>query len=222
VYQFSYLYGALGVGTVWLLFFLLRSDLRRPMFQMSLLFGIGGISDIVYMEDWYHPETLLGTSIGIESFVFGFFMGGCLGFAYEVLFGKRIVDRADAKPAFSFRYLGSLLVVLFFGLFYLAGMHSFPATIIGLGVPIVILLFIRRDLLVNSLITGFFSLLLAYVYIGLPELLTPGWVDASWQFDKLSGIRIGVVPMEDLVWFLLIGLFVGPIYKYWKNMEIGN
>jgi hypothetical protein len=84
------------------------------------------------------------------------------------------------------------------------------------------LLLIRPDLLVNSLITGFFSLLLAYVYIGLPELLTPGWVDASWQFDKLSGIRIGVVPMEDLVWFLLIGLFVGPIYKYWKNMEIGN
>lgn len=223
MYQFSYLCGALGVGAVWLIFFLLRPDLRRPMIEMSLLFGIGGIAaQIVYAEDWWSPDNLTHTMIGIEDYLFGFFAGGAAGFAYEVLFSKRLSDRNKPKPAFSFRYLGSLLMLLFFGLYYATDLHSFVPTILAFGIPTLLLLTMRPDLIGNSLFVALFSIFLSYCFIGVPELVTPGWVEATWKFDKLSGIRIGVVPMEDFVWFILGGAFMGPLYKYWKNKELEN
>lgn len=221
MYQFSYLYGALSIGVFWSIFYLLRPDLRKPMFEMSLLFGIGGVAaQIVYAEDWWHPDNLTHTVIGIEDYLFGFFAGGTTGFAYEVLFSKRLVDRDKPKPAFSFRYLGSLFCLLFFGVFYATDLHSLVPTLLAFGIPTLLLLAMRPDLIVNSLFVALFSILLAYCFIGVPELLTPGWVAASWQFDNLSGIRLGLVPVEDFIWFVIGGAFMGPLYKYWKNKDI--
>ena len=221
MYQFSYLYGSLAVGTVWLIFFLLRPDLRRPMIEMSLLFGLGGVAaQIVYANDWWNPDNLTHTIIGIEDYLFGFFFGGTAGFAYEVLFSRKLSERDQPKPVFSFRYLGSLFCLLFFGIYYATDLHSFVPTILAFGIPTLILLWLRPDLIPNSIFVAGFSISLAYCFIGVPELLTPGWVDATWQFDYLSGIRIWIVPLEDFIWFIVGGAFMGPLYKYWKNKNL--
>lgn len=185
---------------------------------MSLLFGIGGVmADIVYTVDWWHPQTLTDTRIGLEAWLCGFFAGGAMGFAYGVIFSKQLVDRPEPIPGFSLLYLGSMVVILFFATCYLTDAGSFVATILAFAIPVFQLLVKRPDLIPNSLFVALFSILLAYSFIWVPELLTPGWVDATWQFEQLSGLRIGGVPVEDFVWFILGGAFMGHLYNIPKK-----
>ena len=221
MYEYSYLYATLSVGLVWGYFFLIRPDLRPVMVLLSSLFGIGGIlSEFVYASDWWDPITLTGTIVGVEDFLFGFFFSGSVAVCYEVLFSKTNVKR-DSIPKWPvrFRYIALIICVVFFGSSTVFLLHSFTATILAFGTCIFLILGLRKDLWVNALTGAAFSSLLAFTFFGVPELLTPGWVESTWSLHNLSGIFILHVPMEDFIWFIMAGAFITPLYKYWKNMQ---
>jgi hypothetical protein len=218
-YQYGYLVGIAPLALVWLIFFILRSDLRKGINVMSILFGVGGLtSQLVYSEDWWHSSNITGTRIGFEDFLFGFFMGGVACFAYEVLFHKRLVPRSEPKSTFGFRYVGSMVVILFFGGYYFAGIDSFTATILAFLIPTIVQIYLRPDLMNNALFGALFSTLLGFLFVEVPEIVLPGWVSETWRHDELSGIMLLHLPMEDFFWFVLAGAFLAPIYKYWKNL----
>lgn len=98
-YQYAYLIGNLSILLpVWSLLFYFRKDLQREMLGVSLFAGLAGpLSEFWYLQDYWRPETFTGTLIGVEDFLFGFFIGGIGAVIYEEIFGKRFAGRGDRR-----------------------------------------------------------------------------------------------------------------------------
>ena len=191
------------------------------MLKVSSLFGIGGVlSEFVYVNDWWNPVTMFGTAVGIEDFLFGFFFSGSIAVCYEVFCNTGYQQRSHTpRWKLRFRYLGLIICTVFFGSTVVLRLHSFTATVLAFGICIFIILLHRRDLLGNSCISSLFGGSLAFVFFGLPEMLRPGWIESAWALDKLSGYFVFYVPLEDFIWFMMMGSFIGPLFKFWKNLH---
>jgi hypothetical protein len=118
-YQYSYLIGTLALLIIWLILYYCRRDIRKEIFIVSLIFGIAGLAvDPIYSSDWWFPLTLTNTMPGIESFIFGFCVGGIASIIYEILFKKRIrlkkLDNFYFKKSLNLLVIGILMILLFY------------------------------------------------------------------------------------------------------------
>lgn len=227
-YLYSYLIGDLTLLIVWFILFYFRKDVRKEMLIISLLIGIGGLfAETIYTIDWWQPLTITGTLIGIEDFLFGFAIGGIGSSIYEVIFKKKIrIKNVNQKKRFNqnknILLFGASIVVLLFITFFLMNLNSFYSSIISLGIPIIYMNVKRKDLILNSILSGFFLMLTSFLAFITVELITPGWINSAWFLENLSGIIILTAPLEDLIWFFLMGMFIGPLYEFWKEGKIQN
>jgi len=225
-YQYTYLLMALVFLAIWLALFIWRKNTRKEMLTMSLIFAfIGPISEIIYTKDWWHPLTLTNTLIGLESFLVGFMIGGIASVIYEDIFKKKLKTRnvsktKEAKRNLNFVFIFSTAVILFFGSFYLLNFNSLFATIIALLAPTIIIWIKRKDLILDSLATGILLVISASLVYSVLEFLTPGWIHAFWFFENVPDIVILNLPVDDILWYFLVGLFIGPLYEYWQECKL--
>src|SRR5262249_50685110 len=94
------------------------------------------------------------------------------------------------------------------------GLHSFVASGVGALVALALVLRARPDLApvaVGSAVVGTLASLPIY---WLMEGLLPGFIAASWYLDRLSGVLLLGIPLEDLVWYLYTAALWGVYYKY--------
>ena len=97
-YTFSYMIANTALVLVWVSFYFARVDLRREMLTMSGIFGVMGLFvQPIYLHDWWRPLTMMGTSVGIEDFIFGATVGGIAAVAYEVMYRKQFRRRSVTK-----------------------------------------------------------------------------------------------------------------------------
>ncbi len=193
---------------------------------MSILFGTpGAMADIIYTKDWWVPETITGTIVSLEGFIVGFMIGGIATVLYEDIFRKRIrLRNVSAQKQVTQNkhlvFLILLLSILFFGSFYIFGLNSLIATIIALGVPTLVIWITRPDLILDSLVTGVLLLVVASIVYTLLHFLTPGWIEAFWHFRNVPHIIIFNLPIDDIIWYFFAGMFIGPLYEYWKEGKL--
>ncbi|MBU4257645.1 hypothetical protein KKC04_04530 [Patescibacteria group bacterium] len=227
-YQFSYLIGDLTILIIWFVLFFWRKDTRKEMLSISLIFGLAGlIVEFIYTIDWWHPLTITNTLIGIEDFIFGFAVGGVASIIYLQVFKKRLkIKKADKKTEdkknINFLIIISTLLALFLGSFFVLKFNSFYSSIIAFTIPTLIIWFKRKDLILDSIASGFILMVTSFLFFIIPELITPGWVNSAWFIENLSGIIILKVPLEDIIWFFLAGAFIGPLYEYWQEGKLIN
>lgn len=209
----------------WLVLFLWRKDARKEMLVMSLMFGVAGLLvELTYVQDWWKPLTITNTIVGIEDFIFGFVIGGIAAVIYEEIFKKRIRKRKlkDEKKDILFFIFALILPILFYSSFYLFKFNTLISSIIGLGIPTLIIYIRRKDLIIDSLASGFLLLIIAVIVYTILEFLTPGWVLAFWYFKDIPNIVILNVPLNDFIWYILAGIFIGPLYEFWQEGRLVN
>jgi len=225
-YQYTYLLMALVFLAIWLALFIWRKNTRKEMLLMSLIFAFSGpLAEIAYTQDWWHPLTLTNTVIGPEAILVGFMIGGIASVIYEDVFKKKLKIRKVSKTKktqrnFSFLFIFSISVILFFGSFYLLKFNSLVATILALLVPTIMIWIKRKDLILDSLATGIFLVIVASFVYSVLEFLTPGWIHAFWFFKNVPDIIIFNLPLDDIIWYFLAGLFIGPLYEYWQEGKV--
>ncbi len=225
-YQFSYLIGDLTLLIIWFVLFFLRKDTKKEMFAISLIFGFAGlVVDPIYSSDWWHPLTITNTLPGIESFIFGFVVSGIASVIYEEIFRKKIKvkkvnKKEDKERNFHLLLIGLLSVVLFFGSYFILRLNSFYASFPAFLVPLTIILIKRKDLVVDSILSGIILMIFSFLFYIVPEIIFPGWISFTWNFKMVSGLTILKVPIEDLIWFFLAGMLIGPLYEYWQEGKI--
>jgi len=223
MYQYSYLIGSSFLLLVWVLFFVMRKDLRREMLILSLIMGFAGlIVQNIYFLDWWSPETITNTIPGIEDFIFGFSCAGIASGIYMVIIGKTLKTsfrKEKRNFIYNFFLLGFLLCLLFFGCFFVLKLNSFYSSIIAFSLPLLLIWVKRKDLIKNSLLSGIFLVLVSLFAFIIPEFFAPGWVESAWHFENLTGIVLFKAPLEDLLWFFLVGCFFGPLYEYWTDSK---
>jgi len=190
---------------------------------LSVLFGFAGIfSEYIYTIDWWRPLTITGTRVGLEDFLFGFWAGGVSGIIYEEVFKRRLYLREKRKSSFLLHFLCSMFSVgiLFFGSFYILQLSSFYSSILAMGLTTLFIWILRKDLILDSLLTGIIVPLVGLLWFWIPEYFTPGWVENHWLFENLSGIVILKAPLEDLIWGFFAGTFIGPLYEFWQGARL--
>jgi len=209
----------------WIALFIWKKNTRKEMLIMSLIFAFAGpLADIFYTQDWWHPLTLTNTTIGPEAFFVGFMIGGITSVIYEDIFKKRLKIRKlnkakEAQRNFSFLFILSLSGIIFLGTFFLK-FNSLFATIFAFIIPSLIIWIKRKDLIFDSLATGVLLVIVASLVYGTLEFLTPGWIHAFWHFKNVPDIIIFNLPLDDIIWYFLAGLFIGPLYEYWQESKL--
>lgn len=220
-FGYSYLIGDLTLLIIWGVLFWWRSDIRREMLAMSFLFGVAGLaSQLVLRRDWWTPLTITNTPLGLEDFLFGACFGGIAAVAYEVFFKRKVKLRRFTRASHYDRYVLVSLVLasaaLFLGL-TLARFSSFESACVALVAPALFMLYIRKDLIVDALVSGILAVCAQWMAFLVVEWVTPGWVAQFWLHDQLSGVVILYAPLEDIIWAFCAGLFIGPLYEFWKE-----
>lgn len=193
------------------------------MIVMSILVAIGGIIAEYYMwtKDWWKPPTITGTIIGFEDLLLGFTNGGIAAVLYEEIFRKRLYRR-EKRHSKGITILFLLFIFLMYFLFKNLGLTSALTTIISLFAIGGILMFIRKDLLVSSIINGLLMIVLTAIVYYSMMILTPNYVGKIWILNKLTGILITGIPLEDIVFYFLVGFMVAPLYEYWQGERLRN
>jgi hypothetical protein len=225
-YLYSYLIGILPLMIIWLFLFFWRKDTRKMMLMLSFIFGIAGlIVDPIYALDWWFPKTLTGTMPGIESFLLGFAAAGITAVAYIEIFSKKLRSRKkkeESEKNINLLIITTLTLIIFVGCYSILGWNSYYSSFPAFLIPLLIIYFKRKDLIIESLVSGILLTIISLLFYIIPEIVTPGWIESAWNFEMISGITFLKAPIEDLIWFFMTGLYIGPLYEYWQNKKLVN
>ena len=219
---------ALGFSLVWFLLFLIRKDTRKEMIICSTLISITGPAlNFLFVQDWWHPISFFdGTRTAIlESLIVAFFIGGVASVPYEILFKKRLKQKKkifEVKGDIKFFNLAVIGAIFFFGSFYILGINSFISSLICFSAPLLVILYKRKDLIKNSILSGILMIPIVIVVYTFIELITPGWINAFWLWQNTPEIIILNVPIDDLIHYMFIGALAGPIYEYMREGKLIN
>ncbi len=217
--KFVYLVGLVPIGIAWLVLYFQRSDLRKEMLWMSSLMAFGSFVTSYYFwtKDWWRPLTITGTRVGIEDILLGFAIGGIEAVIYEVVFKKKYYKRKLHPHNFLLPLL--LLIQLITFLFWGVGLTSFWSCVLSLILVSTGVFIIRRDLLMNGILSGILTMLIAMLDYYFIMLISPQWIDHTY-LSSLSGVRITGIPIEELIFWFLAGLLFGPLYEYWQGKRL--
>lgn len=191
------------------------------MFFASILVGLLNpfAQYLWWTVDWWHPETITGTRVGIEDFIVGFAGGGIASVIYEDFYRKRFSKKPNGSKGVSLLLNITGLLVLTAVLFYIFDFSSFISLSLSLLVFGFIINFYRKDLIRDSIYSGLFMTLTILPVYFFMIYISPGWVEVTYD-SGLTGIRPLGIPIEELIFYFLFGFYVGPIYEYWKGKKL--
>jgi 4-amino-4-deoxy-L-arabinose transferase-like glycosyltransferase len=223
MYAYTYLYLSLLFLCIWTVLFWGRKDVRSEMLHVSLLFAFAGpIADYFYFKDWWVPQTMSGSWVSVEAFTAAFALGGVAAVVYEFITHKRLSKKHGSKKVEYERV--AVCVVLLVGVFVLTfGLtNSFVATIVSLGCVTVFILYQRKDLFWDSVVSAIALVFIAQAVYALLTFLTPGWVEAFFYFHNVPYMYVGALPIDDFFWYLAAGAAISPMYEYCSSRRFVN
>ena len=224
MYRFAYLTGEVMLAIVWLLFFFLRKDLRKQQLFVSLLTALfTPLADVFWFyQDYWRPEYSLSFRVGpgvlgIESPLCGFLIGGIAAILYEVIFKKR---HSFGRP----RHIAAIAMIFFVLLtttllIKIGGLNSIWASSFTLLLGSIIMLMIDKDLIKDAVMSGVLMTIIILVLYSVWFAIYPNGVQKLWVTQMLSGVKIGRIPIEEIVWFGSAGMGLGILYEFWLNVE---
>lgn len=222
--DYTYLISTLLLVALWVVLYLFRKDARREMWIMSLVVVAAGLfmQYVFWIKDWWQPITITGASWGIEDFLGLFGIGGATAVIYEELFIKKLYFK-KTRGYFSLKY--AVILLTLFGVlhgtsFFVFNLHSSISWIIATIVPVIIIYLLRPDLIINSIATGVILTIVGFLGFAIINFVQQDFIYAWWQFTKLTGIVILGVPLEDIVWFITFGMFIGPLYEFLTGAKL--
>lgn len=215
---------------IWLGFILFSSKTRREQIIMSFVGLIVAPGALMIASADYRGQGTQIAAIGIEDLLFSFALFGIAAVIYQVLLGKRIsnrtIERRRVQPAI-LHWAAQLVIMISAWLLILLVMNAFfgmgviqSAVIGGLFVGIYIIAD-RKDLLADALLSGFFTLVLVFVTEQLFFVrLFPEAISNFWTSETVSGIVLGGIPFEELLWAAVVGFAIGPLYEYIRRYQL--
>ncbi len=228
--QPAYAYLALSAALfgVWLVLYLARHAVRREMLWVSLGTMLLGLTEPLFVPEYWDPPTLWNlarrTGFDLESLLFSFAIGGIVFAAYHVLFGVAPSERIEHerhRPQHRYHLIAVLSAPLLFAvLLAFAPLNPIYAAAFALVGGFVATLGCRPDLWLKMLVSGALFLALYFVVFALFDATFPGYVAAVWRLDAVSGLLLGGVPLEELMFAFTFGLYWSSAYEHltWRRL----
>ena len=228
-FEYTWLLWASAFLLPWALLFMARPALRRPMLWASALTAPFGLTEPLFVPEYWNPPSLFDlaqrTGFDIESFIFCFAVGGLGVAGYRALAPTPLL-RMDQHARSSPRHRWHLLalaspIFVFGGLIKLDWNPIYPG-ILALAAGAVATLLCRSDLWRNTLFGGGVFLVLYSVFLLGLKLLWPGYIEAVWNFGTLIDWRPAGLPLEELLFGLAFGTYWSSVYEHlsWRQRDV--
>jgi vacuolar-type H+-ATPase subunit I/STV1 len=148
--------------------------------------------------------------------------GGVAAVVYEFITHRRLSKKHGNKKVEHKRV--AVCVALLIGVFvFIFGFtNSFVATILSLGCVTVFILWQRKDLVWDSVVSAVALVLIGQFVYALLAFLTPGWVEAFFYFHNVPYMYVGALPIDDFFWYLAAGAAISPMYEYCSSRRFVN
>lgn len=223
VYQYAYMAAAVFWFAIWLLLLLMWPRQRWAMIWTGLLLGQAGpVSEFWFLQDYWRPEYVMEFSLGswrfgLEDWLATLALAGiCAGVFERVAIARGFPPLPAIKVSTVARLLGLCLAGLFLMWVFatLLGWGSIYSLLIAItavaigmlvGHARVARLAIALALIAGAVYWAFYALLFVPFF--------PGVLEALWNLEKTSGLRVLGVPVEEFVWVSATMLFVGPLLR---------
>ncbi len=136
---------------------------------------------------------------------------------YELFFHNKISPVPHSQRP---RLLWLLSGLLFLAILLLLGQSFIVAILAALLVDLIIVIILRPGLIWDVIFSGFFMGFL-YLFIYLIAFRGfPGGLNNIWFTDRLSGLTLWSLPVEELLAVVLFGALVGPLYTAIKTLKL--
>ena len=206
--KYSYLGYSLIFLFIWIIFYVLRQDLRRQMLIFSLIITpLGPLSEFWFLKDYWRRPTVTGYPIGIEDAIFAFASGGIAYAIYKIFFNTTVIPVAEAarRPWLVIAYvlITFLPLLIFTDLLHVNSIFSSAFSFFLIAVLIWVL---RQDLLQPSLLGGILTLMLFYLVYLAMQVIFPGAIQYWCTGCNPSGVRLSSINIEELLWDFAWGL----------------
>src|ERR1051325_4390546 len=154
--KYSYLGYSLIFLFVWLLFYILRPDLRRRMLVFSIVITpLGPLSEIWFLKDYWRRDTIIGYPISIEDAIFSFAIGGIAYSIYKIFFHMTADESKGQSPqawlVFAFFLITVLPLLLLTDVLHI---NSIFSSALSLFLIAALTWILRHDLFKPSILSG--------------------------------------------------------------------
>ena len=213
-------------GVVYLL--LKNKDSKKEMLVVSLWTSLLGLTEPIFVPEYWNPPSLFDlaqrTGFDIESLLFSFGVGGLIVVMYEWIFKMKhenvsLAERHQSRHKFHWLALSSApLIFIMLQVFVdINPIYSVFIALIGGGL---FTWYCRPDLKKKMIVSAFLFLGLYYVYFLTLLVMSPGYVEQVWNMAVISGIVVGGVPLEELMFAFGLGFLWSSVYEHvrWRKI----
>lgn len=209
--MYVYLIGSGVVAVFWLVFYIVRPDLRIKMLVTSIIGGILGITEIFFVPQYWNPQfniIRISNNLFLDSFIFAFFLVGFVAVVYQVLWRRKIYQIKNANLIW-------LIVppIIFFLHLILSWPNVMVFAIAGMLISVLAIYLSNRHLgtpmLASGVMAFIFFLIMYVMFWQIFPLLS-----ASYNYSNMIGLYIFTIPAEELMFFFAIGTIFSIVYEY--------
>jgi hypothetical protein len=215
--HYSYLVGALIFWVAWVVCSILGKTYRSQIRWGTLIAAPLALTSLLFVPEYWTPPSLFNLDqrirVGIEDFLWAAAVGGIASVVGELFLRERL--GAIRKSRHKRHYAPFVLVVVVFVALYF-GLHwkTMNATIISFAVGVLVLGYLRRDL-VPLMLTSAATFTVLYLVLFLCVLaLYPEFVRSYYTLKNLFGIYVLGVPIEELLFAATGGAIWSVAYEY--------
>lgn len=211
----------------WVAVFVVFPRQRQVMTWASVLTAPLGLTEPLFVPDYWSPPSLFDlartTGFDIESLIFSFGMGGVGAVIYDLLTGRELTTVVDVERHSSrHRWHGWALIAPFasFPILYSLRWNPIYPAIAALLIGAVAAVLCRPDLIRKTCVGAVLFTVYYSVFLTGIEWTAPGYIGRVWNLGALSGLSVGGLPMEELVFAAAFGAYWSGIYEHvtWRAL----
>jgi len=225
--QYVWLLWSSAFMVPWTLVYFAFPAHRRAMLWASLFTMPFGLTEPLFVPEYWLPPSLFdlaaNTGFDIESLIFCFGIGGIGAVFYNVLSGKsyRAVGQCERRSSLHRHHYKALAApfIAFVPLYFLPWNPIYPS-IIAMLIGVIATTLCRPDLKRKSWIGGLLFLIYYVIFLAGLEWSAPGYIERVWNLNALSGISLGFMPVEELLFAVFFGMYWSGVYEHftWRKV----
>jgi hypothetical protein len=143
-------------------------------------------------------------------------IGGISTVIYEAFTRKKAIF---SKPR---NFLTTIIIILnILGTLLLTfiGINSIWASVTMLILGSLYMIYIDRDLIDDMFWSPIILIIIIIALYSLWFWIYPDAYYKFWVVQKMTGIFLGKIPIEEISWFFSAALFLGILYEFWRNVR---
>ncbi len=201
---------------------------RKAMLWSSLFTMPFGLTEPLFVPEYWMPPSLFNlaenTGFDIESLIFCFGIGGIGSVFYNLFTRKRIETVAECERKHTqhkFHYHAVATPFIVFIIFYFLPWNPIYPSILAMFAGAIATMLCRPDLKQKTWVGGLLFLGYYAIFLAGLEWSAPGYIDRVWNMDALSGITIGFMPIEELLFAIGFGMYWSGVYEHinWRKLS---